>query len=471
MGPDPSLHHDTQLIPKVQDVGCAYSRGMHDDIRVAAHDDFERTRDELDAMIRIPSVSAPGYDPTDVERSAGFVADLLRDTGLSDVRLLELEGAHPAVYGEINGPDGAPTVLLYAHHDVQPPGPDDQWDTDPFEPIESDGRLFGRGSADDKAGIALHLGTIRALSDDLPVNVKVFIEGEEEIGSRHLVDFLDAYADLLAADVIIIGDCGNWAPGAPGITTSLRGLIDCIVTTRTLRYAVHSGTFGGVYPDAIIALARTLSGLHNDNGSVAVPSLVAEEASGPDVTKEELDDQMLPMTGVELIGSGSLTSRMWRQPAVSVLAIEAVPIGEAINQIVPEARAKVSMRIAPGQDATEAMDALTARLRQSAPWGIELDIEEGTIGDAFELDTSGPAYDAYREGMRQGYGKEAIEMGVGGSIPFVAAFNERYPNAEVLLVGVADPTSRYHGPNESLELADLESAIVAQAIALRLIGS
>lgn len=444
---------------------------MHKDIRNAVHNDLGRTLSELESMIEIPSVSAAGYDPAEVIRSAEFVASLLRNVGLDSVRLLELEGAHPAVYGEKIVSVEAPTVLLYAHHDVQPPGPPDQWDTDPFAPVERDGRLYGRGSADDKAGIAMHLGTIRALGEDPPVNIKVFVEGEEEIGSRHLIDFLDAFADLLGADVIIIGDAGNWARGVPGITTSLRGLVDCIITARTMKYAVHSGSYGGVYPDAITALARTLAGLHNDDGSVAVAGLVSDVADGPDITKHELDEQVLPAPGVELVGSGTLTSRMWRQPAISVLAIEAVPIGEAINQIVPEARAKVSMRIPPGQDAGEAMSALVAHLQASAPWGVELEIEQGGVGEALELDTSGPAHDAYRAGMLEGYGTAAVEMGVGGSIPFVAAFSERYPKAEVLLVGVADPTSRYHGPNESLELADLESAIVAQAVALTLVGS
>lgn len=444
---------------------------MDTDLRNSVRRDLELTRSELEAMIAIPSVSAPGYDAAEVFRSAEFVASLLRNVGLDGVRLLEFDGAHPAVYGEKISSADAPTVLLYAHHDVQPPGPRDQWATEPFTPVERDGRLYGRGSSDDKAGIAMHLGTIRALGEQLPVNIKVFIEGEEEIGSRHLVDFLDAYADLLDADVIVIGDAGNWAPGIPGITTSLRGLVDCIVTVRTMKYAVHSGSFGGVYPDAITALAHTLAGLHNDDGSVAIAGIVSDEADGPDITKEELDEQVLPAPGVELIGSGTLTSRMWRQPAISVLAIEAVPIGEAINQIVPEARAKVSMRIPPGQSARKALDALGAHLRASTPWGVEIDIEEGGVGEAFELDTSGPAYDAYRTGMLEGYGRAAIEMGVGGSIPFVAAFSERYPEAEVLLVGVADPTSRYHGPNESLELADLESAIVAQAVALIEIGS
>jgi acetylornithine deacetylase/succinyl-diaminopimelate desuccinylase-like protein len=296
------------------------------------------------------------------------------------------------------------------------------------------------------------------------------VEGEEEIGSEHLEAFLDTYNELLSSDAIIIGDAGNWRVGVPGLTTSLRGLVDCTVTVRTLKYAVHSGSFGGTYPDAITSLARLLSGLHNDDGSVAVPGLVERDADPLDLTKSELDEQMIPVEGLQLVGHGSLTSRIWMKPSISVLAIEAVPLDEAINQLVPEARAKVSMRIPPGQDATAAYSALKDHLERTVPWGAELTVTDGATGEAFELDANGPMYDAYRTGMREGYGVEPVEVGVGGSIPFVAAFSDMFPDAPVLLVGVTDPTSRYHGPNESVELADLESAVVAQAIAMSLAG-
>ncbi len=444
---------------------------MHDDLKAAVRDDMARIRSELEALVKIPSVSAPGFDPAQVRRSAEFVADLLRDAGLDDVHLLELEGAHPAVYGEKRGPEGSPTVLLYAHHDVQPPGPSDQWEAPPFEPFEREGRLYGRGVADDKAGIAMHLASIRAFGEDLPVTVKVFIEGEEEIGSVNLEAFIDTYADMLASDAIVIGDAGNWREGTPTFTTSLRGLVDCTVTVRTIKYAVHSGQFGGLYPDAITALARTLAKLHNEDGSVAVPGLVADDADPLDSSEAEFASQAKPLPGVEMIGSGSLTSRIWRQASVAVLAIEAVPLAEAINQLVPEAKAKVSMRLAPGQDVAAAMNALVNHLEASAPWGAQVTVERGGSGEAFELDTSDPMFDAYRQGMVEGYGADAVEVGAGGSIPFVAAFNERYPGAPIFLVGVADPTSSFHGPNESLSLADMESAAVSQAIALRLLGS
>jgi acetylornithine deacetylase/succinyl-diaminopimelate desuccinylase-like protein len=395
----------------------------------------------------------------------------MEDTGMDKVQLLEIDNAHPAVFGEMQGPKGAPTVLLYAHHDVQPPGPPDQWDTGPFEPFEREGRLFGRGSADDKAGIVLHLASIRALGDNLPVTIKVFIEGEEEIGSAHLADFLSEYTELLSSDVIIIGDSANWRIGTPTLTTSLRGLVDCKVTVRTLEYAVHSGSFGGTYPDANIVLARVLASLHADDGSVAVEGLVGYDADPLDLTEEELASQMLPVAGLELLGSGTLTSRLWTRPSISVLAIDSVPIDEAINQLVPEASAKVSLRIAPGQDPEVAMAALIDHLEAAIPWGAEITVERGAMGAAIDLETSGSAYEAYREGMRVGYGVEPLEAGMGGSIPFVAAFSDIYPNATVLLIGVADPTSRYHGPNESVELADIASAAIAQSVALSQLGT
>lgn len=439
-------------------------------IRPSVEQDSARIRDELELLVRIPSVSASGYPATEVRRSADAVATLLSASGFDDVHLLEIDGAHPAVYGEIRGPADAPTILLYAHHDVQPPGPDDDWDTTPFEPFERDGRLFGRGSADDKAGIVLHLASIRALGDDIPVTIKMFVEGEEEIGSPHLASFLDEYGELLASDVIVIGDSGNWRVGTPTLTTSLRGLVDCTVTARTLQHPVHSGSFGGTYPDANTVLARVLASLHTDEGSVAVEGLVENDAEPLDLTEEELAGQMHPVGDLGLIGRGSLTSRLWTRPSISVLAIDSVSISEAINQLVPIASAKVSMRIAPGQDPQAAMDALVSHIEAAAPWGAEVSVQTGAMGAAIDIATDGPAFDAYRDGMREGYGQQPIEAGMGGSIPFVAALSDIYPEAAFLLIGVADPTSQYHAPNESVELADIVSAAVAQSIAISSLG-
>jgi acetylornithine deacetylase/succinyl-diaminopimelate desuccinylase-like protein len=443
---------------------------MHDDLAAAVDADFARTRQELEHLVRIPSVSAPGFDAAEVRRSADAVAALLRSCGVSGVRLLEIDGAHPAVYGEVEGPPGAPTVLLYAHHDVQPPGPVEQWGSGPFEPVERDGRLYGRGAADDKAGVIVHAGAIRAFDGSIPVNVRLFIEGEEEVGSTHVDAFIEEYGDLLAADVVVIADSGNWMPGIPSLTTSLRGLVDCTIEVRTLDTAVHSGEFGGTVPDAITVLSRIIASLHNDDGSVAIPCLMSGDAPDLGFTEEMLRAQTGAVDGLELIGSGTLTSRTWRKPAVSVLALDAPPISQAINQIVPSARAKISMRVPPGQDPETALTALVAHLESATPWGALVAVTPGAIASPIEIDATGAASVIFADALSAGYGEEVVEIGVGGTIPIVAALRAAHPEATIVLNGVADRTSSMHGPNESVSLADLRSAVLSEAIALRLLA-
>lgn len=426
--------------------------------------------DRLETFVRIPSVSASGYDPAEVRRSAEFTAGMLRDAGCAEVRLLEVDGAHPAVFAEIPAPEGAPTVLLYAHHDVQPPGPAEEWDSAPFEPFRRDGRIYGRGTSDDKAGVLVHVAALTAHSGKPPVGVKVLVEGEEEIGSAHLGEFLETYHEMLAADVIVILDALNWAVGVPTFTTKLRGLVDCTVEVRTLKHAVHSGGFGGVIPDAVTTLARLLATLHDEKGEVAVGGLHGDDTTDVDLSEDELRAQAEPVAGIHLLGEGSLTSRMWTKPSVSVLAVDAPPISEAINQLVPVARAKVSLRVAPGDDPRRAMDALVSHLESNVEWGAEVTVTRGAMGEAFSAETTGHAYDVFRTAFAEAWGRDTVEMGVGGSIPFVADFSERYPNATILLTGVADPTSRAHGPNESQDLAEIRNGALAEAIALRLLG-
>jgi len=434
-----------------------------------AHD-MPRIVAELGDLVRIPSVSAPGYPAAPVEASAARVSELLHASGYETVETLDLPGAHPAVYAESRRRDGAPTVLLYAHHDVQPPGPDEEWSTPPFEPVEHDGRLYGRGTADDKCGVVTHAAVRRAFGDEPPVSIKVFVEGEEEIGSRHLDAFLARYGDLLAADAIVIADSGNWRVGVPALTTSLRGLVDCTVEVRTLRSAVHSGQFGGPVPDAITVLARMLATLHDEDGEVAVPGLVRGDADPLDLTEEEFRRQAGTVDGLDLIGHGSLTARLWRRPAVSVVALDAPRVDEAINQLVPVARAKVSLRLAPGDDPRRAMAALRSHLEAAVPWGAEVAVVPGAAAEPFDLSGDDRATRAFAEAMTRAYGVPPVDIGVGGSIPFVAAFRRRFPDASILLTGVADPTSAAHGPNESLDLGDLEKGCFAEALALQLLG-
>jgi len=433
------------------------------DLRAAIDRGLPKARAELETLVRIPSVSAPGFDPSHVRRSAEATAEVLEAAGLT-AEILEVAGTHPAVIGTREAPAGAPTVLLYAHHDVQPPGVEAIWNTPPFEPVEKNGRLYGRGTSDDKGGVALHAAAVRAWGDELPVGVTVIVEGEEEIGSTHLTEFLAAHGDRLRADCGILADSGNWRVGEPGITTSLRGLVDCEVEVAVLDHAVHSGMYGGAFPDALIALSRLLSTLHDDGGNVAVQGLSAGDADPLDLNETELRAQAGALDGVRLIGEGSLTARLWRRPALSVLAIDAPRIAEAANQLVPVARAKVSMRIPPGVDPKRAMDALVEHLEKHAPWGAHVRVTRGAEGSPFECDTSGPAFKAMRDAFGESFGKPAVTIGVGGTIPFVAAFAERYPGVPLLLTGVGDPDSRPHGENESMDLGDFARACYGEAL-------
>lgn len=427
-------------------------------------------RADLERLVRVPSMSAEGYDAAPVRESARITAEILRVAG-AEVRILDREGAHPAVVGRVAGPAGAPTVLLYAHHDVQPPGPRDRWASDPFEPIERHGRLFGRGSSDDKAGIVAHAAAIRAWDGKPPVNVALFIEGEEESGSDHLVDFLAAEHALLDADAVVIADSGNWRVGEPAITTTLRGNVLVTVEVRTADHAVHSGEYGGSVPDANMALVRLLASLHDDRGSVAVKGLRSGDADPLDLTEKELRGWIGTRPSVELIGTGSLTGRLWQQPSISITGIDATSVAESSNTLWPVARARISMRIPPGQAAKAAQDLLVTHLEAQAPWGAEVHVTRESTGEAFVAAATGPAYDAMRAALGAAWERDAIDIGMGGSIPFLFDFARLFPKAALLVTGVADPASNAHSEDESLDLRELERGCVAEAVFLGLMGA
>jgi len=425
---------------------------------------------DLEALVRIPSVGFAGFDPANVRSSAELTRDLLAGCGAS-ARLLEVDGGHPAVLASIPAPAGAPTVLLYAHHDVQPGGPPELWNSSPFEPVERDGRLYGRGSSDDKAGIAMHLAAIRAWDGRPPVGVTVFVEGEEECGSAHLGALLAANRVELSADVVVLADGGVWRTGEPELTTSLRGIVACFVEVRVLDHAVHSGGFGGVFPDALMALSRLLATLHDDRGNVSIPGLASGPAEPLDLTEEELRAYAGARPGVRLIGEGSLTERLWTKPAISVLGIDAPSTQEAANRLVASARAKVSMRIAPGEDPEAAMDALVSHLESNAPWGAEVSVEREGIGSPYRLSSEGRAYAAMRTAMSEAFGVAPVETGSGGSIPFVAEFARSMPGAELMITGAGDPRCNAHAEDESVDLGDLEKASLAEALFLGYLAS
>jgi acetylornithine deacetylase/succinyl-diaminopimelate desuccinylase-like protein len=435
------------------------------DLRSRVRELMPQVRADLERLVRIPSVSALGHDPAPLVKSAELVAELLRAVG-ADTRVLRAEGGHPAVVGYFKAPPGKPTVLLYAHHDVQPPGPDSEWKTPPFAPTERDGRLYARGAADDKAGVLAHIAALRAYDGKPPVGVAVFIEGEEEAGSERLRGYLEDEGDRLRCDAVVVADGGNWRIGAPAITTTLRGVVACVVEVRVLDKAVHSGGFGGPFPDALMTLARLLATLHDDKGNVAVQGLVRGKAPALDLTEGELREQAGARKGLKLIADGGLTDRMWTMPAISVLALDAPPVHDAVNQLVPVARAKVSMRIPPGQDAAKALDALVKHLEKNVPWGAELRIDRHPVGEPFATKTGGPAYKAMHAALSEAWGSKAVDVGSGGSIPFLFDFAELFPKAEILVTGVDDPQSGPHGPDEGLHLAEFERVCLAETLFL-----
>ena len=435
------------------------------DITARVRDVLPAVRADLENLVRIESVWADPDRRGEVQRSAEEVAKLLSEAGFGDVRIVA-EGGAPAVIAHHPPPPGAPTVLLYAHHDVQPEGDRSQWHSEPFEPTERNGRLYGRGTADDKAGIATHLAAFRAHNGNPPVGVTVFVEGEEESGSPSLSRLLAAHRDALAADVIVIADSDNWSTEVPSLTVSLRGLADCIVEVATLDHGLHSGMWGGVVPDALSVLVRLLASLHDDEGNVAVDGLHESTAAPVEYTPERVRADTGLLDGVQEIGSGSVAQRLWAKPAITVVGIDTTPIAKASNTLTPRARAKVSMRVAPGGDAAEHLAALTRHLEQHTPWGAQVTVTPGDVGEPYAIDASGPVYDAARAAFRQAWGNDAIDAGVGGSIPFIAAFASAFPDAKILVTGVEDPDTQAHSINESLHLGVLERAATAEALLL-----
>ncbi len=340
-----------------------------DQIRAAVREVMPSVRADLEALVRIPSVSADPARADDVRRSAEATAALFRAEGFEDTQILTAAGGAPAVVARKPAPAGAPTVLLYAHHDVQPVGDPADWDSEPFEPTERGDRLYGRGAADDKAGIAAHLAAIRAWGDDLPVGITLLIEGEEEIGSPTLEKFLAEHQHLLAADVIVIADSGNWDIGEPALTTSLRGLVDCFVEVRTLTHGVHSGMWGGAVPDAVTTMVRLLATLHDDDGDVAVEGLVSGPAADVDYPLDRVRAEAGLADGVELIGTGSVVERLWTKPAIATIGFDATRTADASNTLIPSVKAKLSVRLAPGDSSKRAMQCLEDHLRRHVAWG------------------------------------------------------------------------------------------------------
>lgn len=448
-----------------------------DALRAAVQSGFPAAVADLSRLVRIPSVSWPAFDERHVEESAQAVETLLERLGVFDSvqvsRAPVADGSRPgkpAVLATRAAQGGRPTVLLYAHHDVQPPGDEAEWESPAFEPTLRGERLYGRGSADDKAGVMAHVAAIRAitetLGDDFDLGLTVFIEGEEEAGSPSFGNFLRQHREQLASDVIVVADSDNWDTETPSLTVSLRGNVAFELEVRTLSHASHSGMFGGAVPDAMMALVRLLASFHTEDGSVAVEGLTGAELETPPDDLDRLRAEAGLLEGVTPVGHGSLLGRVWAQPAVTVTGIDAPTVANASNTLSPMVRARVSVRIAPGQDAGEAFSALRRHIEAHTPFGAHVTISAPDLGNPFLVDTSGWAVAEATDAMAQAWGSPALLTGIGGSIPFIAELVEEFPDAQILVTGVEDPDTRAHSPNESLHLGVFRKAILTEALLL-----
>ena len=425
----------------------------------------------LGKLVEIPSISSLDRHKDDVFTSAKFVKELFEDLGLEG-KVVSIENGQPAVLATTAFDSKKKTVLLYAHHDVQPVGEESAWKTDPFIPTITDGRLYGRGSGDDKAGIVLHYGVIDQLIQSLPVNIKVFIEGEEEIGSPTMKEFIKQNREDLEADVIVIADSGNIKIGEPTITTSLRGLVDATIKVKIPIQPVHSGVGGGIVPDAMMVLSRVLASFHDEEGNLQINGLNVDKQSVTEIDKELIKKMLGGKENIPFFKTSSIAKRLWLEPALNILAIDAPRVEDSINLIIPEATAKVSLRIAPSQDPEKAMKLLEKHIKHNAPWGVKVDFIPGAKGSGVLCPTSGNFIQILLEKFRETWGKEPSFMGVGGSIPFANIFSTQFPDAEIALIGVSDgELGNAHAPNESVELKDLEKMINALVQTLTVYGN
>lgn len=430
-----------------------------------------RARTELAELVSFRSVADPRQFPkSECEKAAQWVANALTGEGFQDVALLDTPDGTQSVYGYLPGPEGAPTVLLYAHYDVQPPLDEAGWLSPPFELTERDGRWYGRGAADCKGGLIMHLTALRALRDNggVPVGVKIIAEGSEEQGTGGLERYAEEHPELLTADAIVIGDTGNFRCGLPTVTATLRGMALVEVKVSTLQGNLHSGQFGGAAPDALSALIRMLNTLHDENGAATVQGLAMDASwEGLQYPEEDFRGDAKVLDGVSLVGGGTVADRVWARPSVTVLGIDAPPVVGATPSVQATAGAKVSLRVPPGVDAQEAADLLIAHLKASAPWGAHVEVTQTGSGQAFRADTSSPAYSAMTEAMRAAYGKDLEIAGMGGSIPLCNTLATLYPEAEMLLIGLSEPEAQIHAVNESVSPEELEKLSLAEALFLR----
>ncbi|MFT4044245.1 MAG: dipeptidase [Gordonia sp. (in: high G+C Gram-positive bacteria)] len=428
-----------------------------------------RARRDLAEMVSFRSVYDESVSPrSECDKMVDWLLEAFAGVGMADVAAHVTADGSKAVTGHLDGPDDAPTVLLYFHHDVQPPLGEDQWLSPVWELTDRDGRWYGRGAADCKGNIATHLTALRALGGDIPVNIRIVGEGSEEQGGGGIEDFVPRNRELLRADAILVFDSGNFAVGRPSLTTSLRGVANVIVTVETLGSAMHSGMFGGAAPDALAALITMLATLRDDQGNTTIAGLDASAIwPGADYPAAAFRADATVLDGVGLLGSGRVSDMVWARPAVTVLGIDCPPVVGSSAAITPRARARINLRVPPGMNAIAAQDALIDHLRAAAPWQARVSFEREAHGAPFSGSTHGPGFDTMVSALAQSYGTDVLLMGQGGSIPLCNVFAEEFPDAEIMLLGVEEPRCLIHAPNESVAPSEIEHMALAEATFLR----
>lgn len=444
------------------------------DIRERIAGLLPQARGELAELVALKSVADPRqFPPDECRRAAQWVRDKFAGVGFADARLEETPDGSMVVLGSRPCADPqAPTVLLYAHYDVQPPLNDQAWRTPPFELTEVNGRWYGRGTADCKGNIVMHLAALRALGEDIPVNLKLVVEGSEEQGTGGLEAFVEAHPDLLTADAILVCDTGNASVGQPAATVSLRGMVNVVVTVEALASELHSGMFGGPAPDALAALVAILATLRDAQGNTTVTGLDAgQHWSGSAYEPEQFRKDAGVLDGVGLLGGGTVSDMLWSRPALTILGIDCPPVVGSTAAIVPRAAARLNLRIPPGTAPQDAEQALTAHLLAAAPWGVRVTVDVEATGSPFEASTDGPAFQALAAAAQEAYGRPMTSLGQGGSIPLCNVFEQTYPAAEIILMGVEEPLALIHAPNESVAPSEIQDMALTEALFLRRYGA
>jgi cysteinylglycine-S-conjugate dipeptidase len=444
---------------------------MSADLREAIAGLMARAKDDLAELVTFKSVADPQlYPPEECTRAAQWLIDAFTEVGLHDMAMSPTPDGSMAVHGNAPGPDGTPTVLLYCHYDVQPPLGEEHWDTPVFELTEKGGRWYGRGSADCKGNIVMHLTALRALKQvygDFRCGIKLISEGSEEQGTGGLEEFVPRNPDLLRADTILVCDTGDSAVGVPTLTTTLRGMTNVDVRLEALDSPMHSGMFGGPAPDPVAALVAMLASLRDADGNTTIDGLDnTQRWTGVDYPVDQFRADAKILDGVDEIGDGSVADMLWARPAVTILGIDIPPVIGSASVVQASTAARVSLRIPPGMDGRAAQDALVAHLESRVPWNLRCEIERVALGDPFVGSLNGPGFDALKSALEEAYGRPLASAGQGGSIPLCNVFADTFPDAEIFLMGVEEPRCLIHAPNESVDPTEIERIALAEALFL-----